>query len=70
MAEEVLRREEAMARDMAAMKREMAQLHIEIDEARKAAQVAEVTDTDYFRGLQDRASRIRRARPESTPGPR
>jgi CRP-like cAMP-binding protein len=35
------------------------QLRVEIDQAKKARQVAEITDTDYFRRLQERAKRLR-----------
>jgi GAF domain-containing protein len=35
------------------------QLRIEIDEAKKARHVAEITETDYFRELRDRSKRLR-----------
>jgi hypothetical protein len=35
------------------------QLRIEIDETRTARQVAEITETDYFRDLQRKANRLR-----------
>ncbi|MBN1147328.1 MAG: GAF domain-containing protein [Anaerolineales bacterium] len=36
------------------------QLTIELDEARKASQVAEITETEYFRQLQARAQELRK----------
>ncbi|PKN93093.1 MAG: hypothetical protein CVU44_11730 [Chloroflexi bacterium HGW-Chloroflexi-6] len=39
---------------------EIAKLRIEIDETRRAHQVAEITETDYFRFLQAKASEMRR----------
>lgn len=39
---------------------EIAKLRIEIDETRRARQVAEITETDYFRFLQAKASEMRR----------
>jgi GAF domain-containing protein len=35
------------------------ELQLEIDQARKAEQVAEITETDYFRGLRERADELR-----------
>jgi hypothetical protein len=52
MAEEVRAREQRL-RD------EVQQLRIEIDEARAAKQVEEITETDYFRTLQTTADRLR-----------
>jgi HAMP domain-containing protein len=52
MAREVLAREQRL-------KQEMQQLRIEIDETRTARQVAEITETDYFRDLQRKADRLR-----------
>jgi len=52
MAREVFERERRL-------KAEVQQLRIEIDEARAARKVAEITDTDYFRDLQERASTLR-----------
>jgi CHASE3 domain sensor protein len=40
--------------------REIQQLRIEIDEAKKERQVAEITETDYFQTLRDRARSLRR----------
>lgn len=49
---EVSRREEAMRREIQA-------LHIQIDDAKRARRVSEITDTDYFRRLQGRARELR-----------
>lgn len=40
--------------------RQVAELRIEIDEARKAQRVAEITETDYFQQLRRRAGDLRR----------
>ena len=53
MAGEVAAREERL-------RREVAELRIEIDESRQARKVAEITDTDYFRDLRSRAADLRR----------
>ena len=52
MAREVFERERRL-------KAQVQQLRIEIDEARAAEKVAEITDTDYFRDLQKKASKLR-----------
>lgn len=52
MVREVFAREQSL-------KRQVAELRIEIDEAKKAQQVAEITETDYFYQLQQKASRFR-----------
>ena len=52
MAREIFARERKL-------KAEVQQLRIEIDEARAAQKVAEITDTDYFRDLQKKASSMR-----------
>src|SRR5262249_48906907 len=52
MAREVFERERKL-------KAQVQQLKIEIDEARAARKVAEITDTDYFRDLQEKASSLR-----------
>lgn len=52
MAREVYERERRL-------KAQVQQLKIEIDEARAARKVAEITDTDYFRDLQEKASSMR-----------
>jgi HAMP domain-containing protein len=41
------------------LKQEVAQLRIEIDEAKRAREVKEIADTDYFRDLQKQAKEIR-----------
>lgn len=52
MAQEVRAREQRLHR-------QVQELRIEIDQQRQAQQVAEVTDTDYFRPLQQRAKIVR-----------
>jgi CheY-like chemotaxis protein len=52
MAREVFERERRL-------KAQVQQLRIEIDETKAARQVAEITDTEYFRELQAKASRLR-----------
>ena len=54
MAGEVRAREEAL-------RREVRELTIEIDQARQARKVAEITDSDYFRSLRGRAAELRQA---------
>jgi two-component system cell cycle response regulator len=55
-----------MAREVAARERALRQqvieLRIEIDEAKSARQVAEITETDYFRDLQRKADALRARR--------
>jgi hypothetical protein len=55
----------AMAREVrareAALRAEVAELRIEIDEGRQARRVAEITDSDYFRDLRGRAAELRRS---------
>jgi CheY-like chemotaxis protein/HAMP domain-containing protein len=41
------------------LKAQVAELRIEIDKAQQAQKVAEITDTDYFRSLRDRADVLR-----------
>jgi len=53
MAAEVREREEAL-------RRQVRELTIEIDEKRQARRVAEITDSDYFRSLRGRAAELRR----------
>ena len=55
MAREVFERERRL-------KAQVEQLRIEIDEARAAEKVAEITDTDYFRDLEKRARGLRLGR--------
>ncbi len=54
MATEVRAREERLRREVAEMK-------IEIDHARQEKRVAEITETDYFRTLRDQAAGLREA---------
>ena len=63
------RRFESMAREVVAretrLREQVRDLRIEIDQARQARQVAEITDTDFFRGLRGRADDLRKLmRPE------
>ena len=53
MVREVYAREESL-------KRQVAELRIEIDEAKKSQQVAEIIDTDYFQQLQQKALEFRK----------
>jgi len=53
MAVEVQAREERL-------KRQVEELRIEIDEVKKARQVAEITDTEYFQRLREHAMEMRR----------
>lgn len=50
----------------ASLRHEIAQLKIEIDETRRARQVAEITDTSYFKELQNQATQIRSRRPKDS----
>jgi GAF domain-containing protein len=43
----------------ASLQREIAKLKIAIDESRRVHQVEEITDTEYFRALKDRAAQLR-----------
>jgi hypothetical protein len=52
MSLEVISREEAL-------RQQVAELRIEIDEAKKSKQVEEITDSEYFKSLQERAQRMR-----------
>ncbi len=58
------RRFDSMAREVIAretrLREEVRELRIEIDQARQARQVAEITDTDFFRDLRGRAADLRR----------
>lgn len=58
------RRFESMAREVqgreARLREQVRELRIEIDHARQARQVAEITDTDFFRDLSGRAADLRR----------
>lgn len=55
MARQVYAREERL-------KQQVQELRIEIDEVKKAHQVAEITETDYFRDLSQKAQRLRERR--------
>lgn len=58
------RRFMSMAREVQAreqrLREEVRELRIEIDHAREARQVAEITETDFFRELRDRAGDLRK----------
>jgi CheY-like chemotaxis protein len=58
MAREVRAREERL-------QQQVAELRIEIDEARQARKVAEITDTAYFKGLREQAADLRRTMGDS-----
>ena len=53
MAREVQAREERL-------REEVRELRIEIDHVREARQVAEITETEFFRDLRNRAGDLRR----------
>jgi len=57
---------QSMAREVAArvqrLQMQVQQLKVEIDEARKTKQVAEITDTGYFQQLQEKAQHLRKRR--------
>jgi adenylate cyclase len=55
MAGEILAREQRL-------KQEVQQLRIEINAKQKASQVAEITETDYFQSLQQKAREMRRSK--------
>jgi GAF domain-containing protein len=52
MAQQVIQREENL-------RREVEELHIQIDETKRARQVAEITETDYFQQLKRKAKQLR-----------
>jgi CheY-like chemotaxis protein len=52
MASEIRAREERL-------QRQVHELRIEVDDAKRAREVAEITGTDYFRNLQEQARRLR-----------
>jgi two-component system cell cycle response regulator len=52
MAREVYAREQSL-------KQQVQELRIQIDEAKKALEVAEITESDYFRSLKERVQRLR-----------
>jgi CheY-like chemotaxis protein len=47
------------------LRQQIEELRVEIDESRKAREVAEITETDYFQMLQQKARRMRAADPRS-----
>jgi hypothetical protein len=55
MAQQVHEREQRL-------KKQLSMLRIEIDESKKQAEVAEITETDYFQELQQKAQKIRNKR--------
>ena len=55
MAREVRAREERL-------QCQVRELRIEVDEAKRAREVAEITGTEYFRNLQERARQLRSKR--------
>ncbi|MBI3165952.1 MAG: GAF domain-containing protein [Chloroflexi bacterium] len=48
----------------ASLWQEIAKLRIEIDESKRASQVAEITDSAYFKDLKDKASELRLRQPK------
>jgi CRP-like cAMP-binding protein len=50
------------------LRKEVAQLRIEIDHAKRERQVEEITETDYFKTLAQQARRLRK-RPDEDPSP-
>lgn len=62
MADEVIARERHLRREVQA-------LRIEIDHTRQRTQVAEITDSDYFRQLQQRAAALRATFGDDPPDP-
>ncbi len=50
---------QALAQENIKLKSEVLKLRIEIDQPKKDRQVAEITETDYFRGLRKRAKEIK-----------
>lgn len=61
MAEQVHRREESL-------KRQVAELRIEVNEAKRVREVAEITETEYFQKLQQQAKQLRARRQRRHPG--
>jgi K+-sensing histidine kinase KdpD len=51
---------EAARQREAKLKEQLLELRIEIDEAKRAKQVAEITESDFFQTLQDKAKRYRK----------
>lgn len=48
-----------LAEENRTLKREVSELRIEIDTKKRDSQVAEITDTDYFQSLRERARAMR-----------
>ena len=48
------------------LRQQIQQLRIEIDEVKRQRQVTEITETDFFQDLQDKARNLRRRGPEET----
>jgi len=59
MAQDVVSREKQL-------KQRVMELNIEIDEIKKAKQVQEVTDSEFFKDLQSRATSLRRRHVDKT----
>jgi CRP-like cAMP-binding protein len=59
MVREVYQREQRL-------KQQVAELRIEIDEAKQARQVAEITETEYFQHLRQKAQQLRSGRSSSS----
>lgn len=49
------------------LQRQVAQLKIEIDEAKRQTEVAQIVDSDVFKNLQERAQRLRERRNQTDP---
>jgi transcriptional regulator with GAF, ATPase, and Fis domain len=49
------------------LRREIAQLKIEIDQVRRTKQVAEITDSSFFKNLQDQATQLRSKKSKGEP---
>jgi hypothetical protein len=58
MVREVYQREQRL-------KQQVAELRIEIDEVKQARQVAEITETEYFQNLRQKAQQLRSNRSKS-----
>jgi sensor histidine kinase YesM len=62
---------QTMAREVHArerqLQRQVAQLKIEIDEAKRQTEVAQIVDSDVFKNLQERAQRLRERRNQADP---
>jgi hypothetical protein len=56
-----------MQKREAKLRQEIAELRIEINEAKRVRQVQQITETDYFRGLQIKADEMRERRKKPRP---